>query len=121
MEKVFTKVEDLATSLKEYVNLKIEGLKLALAEKTSAVVSNIIAGAIVLLAMLLFVIFASMALAFGLGAWIGHTWAGFLITAGLYLLIGLVVWAARGPLIRLPLMNALIQQLFTQSNDDETD
>jgi hypothetical protein len=121
MEKVFSKAEDLADSLKEYVNLRIASIKLTTAEKTSAVIANIIAGAVAALVLLLFVVFASVALAIGLGAWLANGWAGFLIVAGLYLLIGIVVWAARGKLIRLPVMNALIQQFFTHNDYDETD
>jgi fatty acid desaturase len=122
MEKVFAKAEDLADSIKEYVNLRIASLKLTTAEKTSAVIANIIAGAVAALVLFFFVVFASVALAIGLGVWLGSMWAGFLIVAGLYLLLGMVVWAARGKLIRLPVMNAIIQQLFTHNDDDdETD
>jgi hypothetical protein len=122
MEKVFAKAEDLADSLKEYVNLRIASLKLTTAEKTSAVIANIIAGAVAVMVLVLFVLFASVALAIGLGTWLESMWAGFLIVAGLYLLMGMVVWAARGKLIRLPVMHAIIQQLFTHNDDDdETD
>jgi fatty acid desaturase len=122
MEKVFTKAEELADSLKEYINLRIASIKLTTAEKTSAVIANIIAGAVAALVLFFFVVFASVALAIGLGTWLGSMWAGFLIVAGLYLLLGMVVWAARGKLIRLPVMNAIIQQLFTHNDDDdETD
>jgi fatty acid desaturase len=122
MEKVFTKAEELADSLKEYINLRIESIKLITAEKTSAVIANIIAGAVAALVLFFFVVFASVSLAIGLGTWLGSMWAGFLIVAGLYLLLGMVVWAARGKLIRLPVMNAIIQQLFTHNDDDdETD
>jgi Putative Actinobacterial Holin-X, holin superfamily III len=122
MEKLFTKAEDLADSIKEYINLRIASIKLSTAEKTATVVANIIAGSVAAMVMLLFVVFASVALAIGLGIWLGNSWVGFLIVAGLYLLFGIIVWAARGKLIKLPVMNALIQQLFTHNdNDDETD
>lgn len=119
MEKTFARVEELADTIKEYVNTRIESVKLSAAEKSSAVVANVLAGIIVAIVFLFFIVFASVALAFGLGEWIGKTWAGFLIVAGLYLLIGIIVWAARGKLIRLPLMNAMIQQLFKKDEEDE--
>ncbi len=122
MEKLFTKAEDLAESIKEYINLRIASIKLSTAEKTATVVANIIAGSVAAIVMLLFVVFASVALALGLGIWLDNSWAGFLIVAGLYLLFGIIVWTARGKLIKLPVMNALIQQLFTHNdNDDERD
>ena len=119
MEKTFARLEELADTVKEYVNTRIEAVKLSAAEKTSAVMANVLAGVVVALVFVFFVIFASVALSLGLGEWIGKTWAGFLIVAGLYLLIGIVVWMARGKLIRLPLMNAMIQQLSGNNEEEE--
>jgi energy-coupling factor transporter transmembrane protein EcfT len=119
MEKAFAKVEELADTVKEYVKTRIESVKLNVAEKSSAVIANIIAGLVVAGFFMSFIIFGSIALAFGLGEWIGKTWAGFLIVALLYLLIGIIVWIARVRIIRLPLMNAFIRQLF--SNEYEED
>lgn len=119
MEKAFAKAEEMADNVKEYFNTKIESVKLNAAEKSSYVIANLIAGAAAAIVFIFFLIFGGMALSFGLGEWIGKTWAGFLIVAGFYLLIGIVVWTARGKIIRLPVMNALIQQLF--NNDDEED
>ena len=119
MEKVYAKIEDLADTTKEYINTRVESLKLTVAERASVMIANMVTGMVVAFVFLLFIIFGSIALSFGLGEWIGKTWAGFLIVAGLYLLIGLVVWTAREKIIRLPVMNALIKQLF--QNEDEED
>lgn len=119
MEKTFEKVEELAGTVKEYVNTRIESAKLSIAEKSSAVIANVIAGLIVAGVFLLFFLFGSIALAFGLGEWIGATWAGFLIVAVFYLLIGIIVWFARIKLIRLPLMNAFIKQLFSETDEED--
>lgn len=120
MEKAFAKVEEMADNIKEYINTRMESVKLSAAEKSSKILANAIAGVIVAIVFFFFIIFAGIALSFGLGEWIGKTWAGFLIVAILYLLIGIIAWAARGRLIRLPIMNTLIQQ-FTNDNDDEED
>ena len=119
MESTFARAEELAANIKEYVNSRIESVKLSVAEKTSGVIANVMAGIVVAAFFMLFVLFASIALAFGLGAWIGKTWAGFLIVAGLYFILALIIWAAREKIIRIPIMNAMIRQLF--KNDDEED
>jgi len=119
MEKVYAKIEDLADTAKEYINTRVESIKLTVAEKTSVVIANAVTVLAVAFVFFLFIIFGSVALSFGLGEWIGKTWAGFLIVAGLYLLIGIVVWIGRERIIRLPVMNALIRQLF--HNEDEED
>jgi hypothetical protein len=115
MESAFAKVEELAGTIKDYADTRMESVKLHIAEKSSA--ANVIAGVIVVVVFLFFIVFANIALAFGLGEWIGKTWAGFLLVAFLYLLIGIIVWFARVKIIRLPIINALIKQLFT--NNDE--
>jgi uncharacterized RDD family membrane protein YckC len=119
MESAFAKMEELAGTIKDYADTRMEAVKLNIAEKSSAVMANIIAGVIVAVVFLFFFVFANIALAFGLGAWIGKTWAGFLIVAFLYLLTGIIVWFAREKIIRLPIMNSLIQQLFTNDDDEE--
>ena len=117
METTFGKVEELAETIKKYLDNRIAFIKLIVAEKTSALIANLAAGIVVAVFIILFIVFASIALSFGLGDWLGKTWAGFLIVAFLYLLIGIIVWAARGRIIRLPLMNALIKLLFTSDEE----
>ncbi|MBL0146255.1 MAG: hypothetical protein IPP48_11250 [Chitinophagaceae bacterium] len=68
--------------------------------------------------VLLFIIFVSIALSILIGIWLGTMWLGFLIMAGIYMLLGLVVWTARGKIIRLPVMNSIIQQLFKHDEED---
>ncbi len=119
MEKTFAKVEEMAETMKTYLNSKLDGIKLSAAEKSSTVLANIIAATVVAIVFLFFVVFASISMAIGLGYWIGSLWAGFLIVAGLYLFIGIIVWAAKERIIRLPIMNAIIQQLFNNDEEDQ--
>lgn len=123
MEKAFAKAEELATAVKEYVNTRLDAVKLSVAEKVSALLANLLAGMVVVLVFLCFVFFGSIALALLLGSWLGAWWLGFLIVAGIYLLLGLITWLARGRLIRIPIMNAMIRQLFNrlEYEEDEND
>lgn len=119
MEKTFAKVEELADHVKEYVNNRIASVKLSIAEKTSAVLSNIIAMIIVLTVFVFFIVFAGIALAFVFAKLTGEYYWGFLIVAGIYLLIGILVWTLKERLIRLPIMNGILQQLFKEENDEQ--
>jgi len=118
MEKIFSKVEELTDNAKEYVNNKIELTKLHLAEKSSSVLSNLMAGIIVTIVFMLFIVFASVALSIILGSCLGKIWLGFLIVSGVYLLLGLIIWFGREKIIRLPIMNTILQQLFKKDDDD---
>ena len=57
MERTFNKAEDLADHIKEYVNARIDSIKLSVAEKVSAVLANILAGLVVAFVFLLFVMY----------------------------------------------------------------
>ena len=117
MESVFEKTQNLVSSIKDYINTRIDVVKLSVAEKASAVIANLIAGFVMAVVLIFFVFFASIALAIGIGNWLNSTWLGFLLVAGLYLLIGLIVWTGREKLIRFPAMNAIIRQLFKDEED----
>ena len=118
MEKSFAHLEELAGSVKEYIHTRIELVKLQAAEKTSSVIANMVAGLVAAMIFLLVALLLSVALSLLIGAAIGKMWAGFAIVAGFYLLIGIIVWMARGKLIRIPVMNALIRQLFSTDEED---
>jgi hypothetical protein len=115
------KIEDLFDHAREYVNIRVGEAKLILAEKTSAILAQVIATTVVNVFFLLFLIFASVAGAFALSHWLNNTWLGFLLVAVFYLLIGLIIWGARERLIRIPVMNAIIRQLFNKEDEYEKD
>jgi uncharacterized membrane protein (DUF2068 family) len=117
----YIKFENLIDHTKEYVNTRIDKAKLTVAEKTSEVVAHLIARAVVSLVFIFCLLFASVAAAYGAGLWLGKVWLGFLLVAAAYFLLGWIVWAAKERLIRIPLMNMIIHQLFKNDTDDEED
>lgn len=119
MEKFFTKAEELTEALKDYADNRIESLKLHTAEKSSLVIANVIAGLAVVVVFLFALGLLSIALSVALNKWLGSSWAGFVVTAGIYLLLAAILWAARGSIIRMPVMNALIKQLFGKAYEED--
>jgi hypothetical protein len=121
MEKAFARAEELAGNIKEYVNNRLRMVKLSAAEKASKVAANFIALTITMVIMLFFIVFASLALAFVLGEWTGKLYWGFLIVAGLYLLFAAIIWIAKAKLLQLPIMNSLLQQLYSEEEEEENE
>jgi hypothetical protein len=119
MDNLFSKVEDLAGNIREYVDTRIDALKLNAAEKSSKVIANGVAAIVAAVFVLFFAGLGSIALSLVVGIWIGKTWTGFLVVGGFYLLLSIIIWAARGKLIRMPVMNAIIQQLFQEDEKDK--
>lgn len=112
MEETFTKIEELISHAKEYADNRVKGIKFSVAEKSSKIFSGLLAVFVVMFVFLFFAIFAGIAIALLLSAWIGKLYAGFLIVAGIYFLIGLIVWFAREKFLRLPIMNAILKRMF---------
>ena len=121
MSEAFKKVEALVENAKEYVNTRIEILKLTIAERSSAVLATIIAGAIAAFIFALFLVFISITVAILLSIWIDKPYSGFLIVAGFYLIAGVFILKFRERIIRIPIMNSIIRQLFKDENTDEKD
>lgn len=121
MENIFSQVQHLAEEVKEYVNVRIDLIKLNVAEKASSLVANTMATIISAIIFIFFLFFASTALALFLSAVIGKPFSGFLIVAGIYLVLGIVIWYARGKLIQVPVMNAIIRQLFANDQKNGKD
>ena len=115
----FSKAEELIEQLKIYVNTEIELGKLTATEKISKVSSNVMAAIFVGSVFLLFLLFVSFSVAYLIGEALHKLWLGFLIVAIFYLLVALVTWFARETLLRIPIMNAILRQLFPDKQEDQ--
>jgi hypothetical protein len=119
MERVFAKIEELGGHVRDYVNTKITSVKIGAAAKGSKILANLFAACIAACVFLFFLVFASIAAAYALSAWIGKMYAGFLIVSGIYFLAGIIIWNGRERLLRIPIMNAMIAQLFKKDEEAE--
>lgn len=119
MESSFSKAEELAAHIKEYLDTRIALFKISVAEKSSKLISNLVAVAFVLMVFVLFILFASIALAYAFAKLTGEYYWGFLIVAGIYLLSGMMIWMMKEKLLRMPIMNAMLKQLFKEAEPDE--
>ena len=119
MEKTFAKAEELAAHVKEYVNNRVAAAKLSIAEKTSKLAAKIIAIIIVALVFFLFLIFASTALAYALSKLTGELYWGFLIVGAIYFVLVVIIWKSKERFIRLPIMNAILGQLFNDADEED--
>jgi len=117
MENAFAKAETFAAHVKEYINNRLTAVKLETAEKSSKLLSNMIAVGIVAAIMLVFVIFLSMGMSYLISEWIGVSWSGFLIVSGIWLLTAVVIWTGRESWLRMPIMNKMLKEMFKDEED----
>jgi len=118
LQQEFNKAEELALQLKAYVNTEIELAKLVAAEKLSKVFSNLVAVIFVSFVFVFCLLFASVTVAYLVGEWTGKMWLGFLAVTLFHLLLAIITWVTREKFIRVPIMNAILRQLF---DNDQTE
>jgi len=118
LQQEFNKAEELALQLKAYVNKEIELAKLIAAEKLSKVFSNLIAVIFVSFVFLLCLLFASFTVAYLVGEWAGAMWIGF-FAVNSFTYYWELLHGYREKLIRVPIMNAILRQLFDNKIKDK--
>ena len=118
MEKIFSKIENLTLHMREYAEISISLIKIKAAEKASSLIADAAALIIVWVFLFFFIFFISFGGAYVLSSVLGSAYSGYLIVGAFYLLVGVIVWFARKKLIRNPVLNAMVRNLFENNNEN---
>lgn len=110
----FKKLEELTDSLKQYLLLNIEILKLEATNQISAIGSSVASSLIVGVSAFLFVFTLSIGLGFYLSALLGDTYSGFAIIAAFYFLLCIILFIGRKKLIEKPLREKMIEKILEE-------
>jgi hypothetical protein len=106
------KIEELSDSLKHYLLLNYEILKLQATERTSVIGSSLLSTLIVGLSAFLFIFTLSIGAGFYLSALMNNSYSGFLIIAGFYFLLAIVLYIGRKIMIEKPMRDKIIDKLL---------
>lgn len=103
-------LESLFDRTGEYLETRIDLIKLKAVKKSSEVVSSVVSQ--IILAVVLFFFF--LLLNIGLGLWLGHlmdrNYLGFFTLAAFYLIAGLIIYKVKDKMIKTPVANAIIKK-----------
>ena len=117
-QKLSDNFTEISENVKTYIQVKTDFLKLTLTEKLSLIISALLISVILFLVFLFISLFVSIAFIFWFKDHIGPLYAGSLIVAGFYLLIGVIVFLMRNRLFIDPLI-AQISKILLEEEDDE--
>lgn len=117
----FNKVEHLVDHVRDYMHVRADEVRLGVADRSSAVIATLVAGALVTAVFFLCFVFIGIAVALLLGRTLNDLVVGFAIVAVLCMIIALFIWVSRRRLIRIPVMNAILHQLLLNNEKDEKD
>ena len=110
MENKSTNVEDLFYKIKDYADTRIDLAKLKMIRKASGILSSIISGVVLVLLLFMVLICITVGLSLLIGNALGNVWLGFLIMAGIYIIIGLIMFMSRSKLLKTPISNKFIKE-----------
>lgn len=112
MDSKPTNLEELFQKLKDYADVRLDLFKLKSVNKISGFMSTIIS-IVTLIALFGAVILCiTIGVALLIGSWLGHSYYGFFIVGGIYLITGLVIYSRRDKLIKTKVSNKLIKELI---------
>lgn len=103
--------------IKEYINVRKELTILTIADKGSQLFANLVTDSIVIVFFILAFLFGSLGLSFYLSEVIGNTYSGFLIVAGFYLLLALIVYVIKDKYLEKRIANGVIRKFFKERNE----
>lgn len=105
-------LETLLERAEEYGKTTLEILKLKAVDKTSETAANVASGAMAAFLALMFVLTGTFALGFWLGDLLGKAWYGFLIVAGFYALLGVLLLFVFNKSLKTLIANVIIKKLL---------
>jgi hypothetical protein len=114
-------IEDILTDTKDYLEARVEYLRLYMVEKMSKAFADLLTSATVIICFVLAFLFGSVTLALFLSDVFNSFTAGFGCVALIYLIIALVVYFTKDKYIEKAIINMAIRKYFTKlaDKDDE--
>lgn len=106
------KNEEITDSLKQYLTLNYDIFRLQATERASVFGSSFISSVFIGVSAFLFLFTLSIGVGFYLSALMDNTYSGFVIVAGCYLLLAIILFIGRKRMIQAPIRDKIIQKLL---------
>lgn len=105
-------LETLLERAEDYGKTTLELLKLQAVDKTSGAISSMVSRFLAIFLLLMFLLIGSFALSFWIGDILGKMWYGFLIVAGFYGILGLIMLFFLHEPVKNSIASAIIKQVL---------
>lgn len=96
----------------DYLETRLELLKLKATQKSSDIVSSIVATVALVFIMIMFFIILNIGIALIIGELLGKSYYGFFALAGFYLIAGLIFSAFKTKWVKEPVTNSIIKKMY---------
>ncbi|MCX6283769.1 MAG: phage holin family protein [Bacteroidetes bacterium] len=109
----------LTENMKDYINLRIDYVKLLLTEKIARLASFFLLSVIFFILGMFLVLFISFAFVFWYGEEVGPTYVGALIIVAFYIILGLSIFGLRNKLFINPLVKRLAKIIMEEEDENQ--
>jgi hypothetical protein len=116
---MLNEIDELRKDLLEYLEVKVDLVRLHMAENISRILSNIATSAIIVDLILLIIIFLSLAAGLFIGSKLNSNELGFLCVSGFYFLLLILFLIFRKKIVEKPVVRNIIRLLFPKFKDYE--
>lgn len=111
MEEQKQQIETLFERAGDYLETRLELLRLKATHKTTDVASSLASRLIMVLIIILVVLMINIGLALWLGDVLGRSYYGFFALGGFYILVAILFQVFKTNLVEIPMSNAIIKKL----------
>ena len=115
MENNTSTIETLFEKAEDYTRTTAELMKLKAVDKTADVASSMLSRAAVSIVFVMFAFLVNIGLSLWIGELLGKTYYGFFIVSSFYLLISILLYIFRDPVIKMPVSNFIIVRMLKKS------
>jgi hypothetical protein len=116
--KISDNFSSLTENVKDYVNLRIDLVKLILTEKIAKLASFFLISVIFFILAMFLLLFLSLAFVFWFGESVGPSWLGALIVTAVYVLGGCLIYFKRHQFFINPLVSHLSKILMEEKDEN---
>ena len=115
MENNTSTIETLFEKAEDYTRTTAELMKLKAVDKTADVASSMLSRGAVSIVFVMFAFLVNIGLSLWIGELLGKTYYGFFIVSSFYLLISILLYIFRDPVIKMPVSNFIIVRMLKKS------
>jgi hypothetical protein len=112
-------INDIRKDVQDYVEVKLDLIRLHTAENLSRIFSNVATIAVISYLLFFIIIFLSFAAGFFIGTRLHSNELGFLCIGGFYLLLLAIFLLFRKQIVEQPVIKAMVRLFFPKFDDNE--
>ncbi len=115
MEDAKTKIRDFTGDIREYIETRIDIIKLDAADTGASAASSMVSWVTISITVLFMLFLVTVGGAIAIGYTLGNFASGFFILAGVYFLISVIIYVNRESWIRKPFLNSIVKNIFNDA------